>query len=438
MLRLRFGLLLAACLFVLVPTGCEEDRPDRVVGIENTTSPKQLSEWIEQLGAVIRATNTQGEEASRILAYASIAYYEGYALSSESMRTLVGQIEGLNSLPQPDSALAYNYGVIAEAAMYKVIAEMFSNAPTNIQLVLSSTYTDHERDYITIGVAEAIVNRSRDFGTSIGQAIIDWSHEDGYDNLGNCATTVPSGQNDWQPTPPGFSAAQYVCWGDLRAFTFTPAELITLCHPGIPNEVTTQAHSDAVTEIYELGNNINPAQAEIARFWHDANGTFTVPGHYISILADLIDQNLLNGEETVTAFAHLCVAMADTYISTYKLKYTYFRPRPITTIQESIDGNWESEMNCPATPEFPSMRATMAYAAAQVFTNRYGSLEFRDDTYTSILNIDERIYSSFNEMADEAALSRLYAGTNIRLTIDKSEYHGRCIAQRANELFFIE
>ena len=78
----------------------------------------------------------------------------------------------------------------------------------------------------------------------------------------------------------------------------------------------------------------------------------------------------------------------------------------------------------------------MAYAAAQVFNNRYGALEFRDDTYTSILGIDERIYSSFDEMADEAALSRIYAGTNLRITTDKSEYHGRCIAQRANELFF--
>jgi hypothetical protein len=423
---------------LLVPTGCEEDRPDRVVGIENTTSPTQLSEWMEQLGAVIRATNTQGEEASRILAYASIAYYEGYAFSSESMRSLVGQLEGLESIPQPDPALTYNYGVIAEAAMYKVLDRMYANAPTNIQLVLSSTYTDHERDYLQIGVAEAVVDRSRDFGSSLGQAIIDWSNEDGYSELSSCSTTVPTGAYDWQPTPPNFSAAQNACWGDLRAFTFTPAELITLCHPGIPDEASTQVYSDAMTEVYELGNNINPAQAEIARFWNDANGSFTVPGHYISILADLIDQNILNGEETVTAFAHLCIAMADTYISTYKLKYTYFRPRPVTLIQQTIDSNWESEMNSPATPEFPSMRATMAYAAAQVFTNRYGAIEFRDDTYMNVLNIDERIYASFDEMATEAALSRLYAGTNVRLTIDRSEYHGRCIAQRANELFFIQ
>jgi hypothetical protein len=438
MLRLRFSLVLAASLFILLPTGCQKDGPNRIDGVENTTSPVQLSEWMQQLGSVIRATNTSGEEASRILAYASVAYYEGYALSSESMRSLAGQLEGLEALPQPDSAISYNFGIVAEAAMYKVLDHMYSNAPNNIQIVLSSTYVDHERDYLQIGVSEAMVNRSRNFGTSIGQAIVDWSSQDGFSNLGNCSTSVPNGPNDWQPTPPSFSSAQYVCWGDLRAFTFSSSELITLCHPGIPVEFATPAYSAAVNEVYEIGNNLNPAQKEIARFWQDGSGTFTVPGHYISILGNLIDQNVLNGEETVTAFAHLCIAMADTYISTYRLKYTYFRPRPTSTIQQSIDSNWESEINNPATPEFPSMRATMAYAAAQVFNNRYGALEFRDDTYTSILGIDERIYSSFDEMADQAALSRIYAGTNLRITTDKSEYHGRCIAQRANELFFIQ
>ena len=80
----------------------------------------------------------------------------------------------------------------------------------------------------------------------------------------------------------------------------------------------------------------------------------------------------------------------------------------------------------------------MAYAATQVFINLYGNgLAFTDDTQ-SIFNMEERTYSSFTEMADEVVASRLYAGTNLRTTLESSEYHGRCIAQRANELFFNE
>ncbi|MCB9187034.1 MAG: hypothetical protein H6601_09845 [Flavobacteriales bacterium] len=441
MLRIRIGLLALALTVLIVPTGCNDDVPQKVDTEPTITSPKQISQWLEQLNAIFRATNTSGPEASRILAYASIAYYEGYALSTTEMRTLVGQLEGLDALPQPEPELIYNYGLIAEAAMYKVLDEMFANAPANIQLVLSSTYTNHERDYFYSGLTQTIIDRSRNFGYELGEAILAWSAQDGHDQLANCTATIPNEPGNWRPTPPDFASPKDVCWGELRAFTFTPSQLVALCNPGLPQDVNTQsgsAYMNDIVEVQELGDNLNSAQEEIARFWNDGPTSFTVPGHYISILGQLVDQNILNGQQTVVAFAQLCIAMADTYISTYKQKYTYFRPRPATIIQDELDNNWESELLDPSTPEYPSLRATLGYAASQVFIHRYGEREFTDRTYISILSIDERIYSSFSEMGQEAALSRLYAGTNIRSTIEASEYHGRCIAQRANELFLTE
>ncbi len=438
---LKSGLLcLLAVAFLIVPTGCEDDRPPKVDGIEETTSPSQLGEWMEQLNAILRATNTSGAEASRILAYASIAYYEGYSLSDDEMRSLVGQLAGLDQLPSPDSTLNYNYGVIAESAMYTVLHHMFADAPNNIKLVLSSTYADHERDYLVLGVGEPVIARSRALGALIGGSINNWADSDGYSDVVNCTVSIPSEPNNWQPTPSSFSAPELPCWGNLRAFTFTPEELSSLCHPGLPEDVSVQSgsvYAIDITELVEYSADLNAAQEDIAKFWSDGPGTYTVPGHYISILNQLIDQNILDGKETVTAWTQLCIAMADTYISTYKLKYTYFTPRPLTHIQENIDQEWESYVTNPATPEYPSLRSTMAYAATQVLTNRYGNIEFRDNTH-SILNLDERIYSSFTEMGAEAVYSRLYAGTNLRSTLAASEYHGRCIAQRANELFFNE
>jgi hypothetical protein len=441
MLNLRAGLLALLMLALLIPTGCKDDSSDPIDVPEILTSPAQLSEWLEQLGAIIRATNTSGEEASRIIAYSSIAYYEGYAFGFENMRSLVGQLQGLDALPQPDGEMEYNFGLVAEAAMFTVVKQMYASAPTNIGLVISSMYSDHERDYLIAGHSEALVNRSREFGEILGEAILDWSEEDGFAQLANCSVNQPTGAFDWSPTPPNFGDAIYPCWGELRAFTFSPDQLIVLCHPGIPEEVDTTASSvyfDDVLEVQELVNNLNPAQIEIARFWNDGAGTFTVPGHYISILRQLSAQNLLDGIETVTAFAQLGIAMADTYISTYRLKYTYWRPRPWTVIQSTVAMNWDSEMDNPLTPEYPSLRSTMAFAATQVFINLYGDIEVKDNTYGSILGIDERVYSSFTQMGEEAAYSRLYAGTNLRTTLDNSEYHGRCIAQRANELFLTE
>lgn len=441
MLNLRVGLLAIAMLMLFVPTGCKDDTSDPPLAPETTTSPTQLVEWLEQLGAIIRATNTSGEEASRIIAYASIAYYEGYAPSNENMRSLVGQLQGLDALPAPDESQSYNYGVVAEAAMFTVLDEMYADAPTNIRLVISSTYAGHEREYIVAGHSESLVDRSREFGELLGEAILNWSAEDGYNQLMNCTVDQPMDPLGWSTTPPTFGEAAYQCWGDLRAFTFSQDELIVLCNPGIPEDVNTDPNSayyEEVAEIEELGDNLNPAQIEIARQWNDGPGTFTPPGHYISILRQLVAQNLLDGVESVTAFAQLGIAMADTYISTYKLKYRYWRPRPLTIIQSTSDMNWNSEMDNPLSPEYPSMRSTLAFSATQVFINLYGDIELRDNTYNSILGIDERIYSSVTAMGEEAAYSRLYAGTNLRSTLDNSEYHGRCIAQRANELFFTE
>lgn len=440
MLRFRIGLVALALTFFLAQTGCEDDVPKKDPPTI-VTSPVQVSNWLEQLNTIFLETNTSGPEASRILAYASIAYYEGFAMSTIEMRTLVGQLQDLNSLPQTDPELRYNYGIIAEAACYTVLNEMFANAPSNIPTILLGTYVINEREYYYDGLTQEVIDRSKSFGAILGEAILAWSAEDGYDQLANCTVTVPSEAGNWEPTPPSFSGPKDACWGDLRAFTFTPSQLVALCNPGLPQQVNTQigsAYMDDITEVQELGDNLNPAQEEIALFWNDGQNSYTAPGHYISILRQLVDQNILDGEQTVVAFAQLCIAMADTYISSYKQKYTYFRPRPVTTIQDELDSNWESEQLNPSTPEYPSLRATLGYAASQVFTHRYGNREFTDRTHASLLNIDERIYASFSEMGQEVALSRLYAGTNIRSSVEASEYHGRCIAQRANELFLTD
>ena len=100
---------LFAIAIILVPTtGCEDDREQRMSVSPEVTSPSHVAEWLEQLRAIIRFTDTSGAEASRILAYSSIAYYEGYALGFDDMRSLVSQLEGLDALPSPNQNQTYN------------------------------------------------------------------------------------------------------------------------------------------------------------------------------------------------------------------------------------------------------------------------------------------------------------------------------------------
>ncbi|TNF23773.1 MAG: hypothetical protein EP314_08790, partial [Bacteroidetes bacterium] len=183
MMLKKYGLLglLVLSLFI-VPTGCRE-KPPKVDGVEFVTSPEQLGEWMQQLIAIIRATDLTGAESSRIMAYASIAYYQGYQLSAPEMRSLEGQLQGLDELPAPNAGLNYNYGIIAESAMTTVLLHLMEDVPQNIKLVIQSTYSDHERDYLLVGVADDVIDRSRAFGEILGNAINQWADADGYNSL---------------------------------------------------------------------------------------------------------------------------------------------------------------------------------------------------------------------------------------------------------------
>lgn len=441
MSSVRLSVILVLAALFVIPVGCEEEPIPRVDDVESATSPVQLSDWMKQLKAIFRSTNKTGQEASRILAYSSIAYYEGYAFSSEDMRSLTGQLVGLDELPGPSTGLSYNYGVVAEAAMTAVLLHMFEDAPSNIRTVITSTYATHERQYEILGVVQPIVDRSRALGELIGGVIISWSEGDGFAQVNNCDIEIPEGDQFWSPTPPSFQAARFPCWSELRPFTFASSDAFPgLCPPNSPPAISTEVGSEYMQDVDELiqfNANLNPEQEAIARFWSDAAGTYTVPGHHISILQQLIEQNDFTGKQTVTSWAQLCIAMADVYIAAHYWKYERNRPRPITFIRNQGDMNWESYVVNPATPEFPSIRSAQAHAAAQVFTHLFGNLSFTDNSH-SILNLQPRSYSSFNEMASEAVYSRLYAGTNYRSTLENSEYLGRCIAQRANELFLTQ
>jgi hypothetical protein len=318
------------------------------------------------------------------------------------------------------------------------LLRLYEDAPQNVHLVISSTYSDHEREYIKLGIAESVISRSRALRNVMGETIKVWMDGDGYTDMGNCSVTMPTEPGNWRPTPGSSSEPEFLCWGELRPFTFNESQLAVLCNPRFPAAVSSKAgaaYNDDINELVSISQSLAASDEETAVFWENRDGDFTVPVYYISILKQLVEVNLLNGKETVTAWTQLSIAMADTYISTYKLKYTYFRPRPLTVVQGASDPNWESLIINPATPEYPSMRSSIAYSATQVFINLYGNIAFTDATYSNI-GLDERSYSSFDEMAEDVVQSRLNAGTNLRTTLENSEYRGRCIAQRSNELFF--
>jgi hypothetical protein len=424
---------------VVVWGGCNDDQegPLDYSRPSLSTDPQMLGDWFEQLTALLRLREISSPEASRIFAYASIAFYEGYVNSDPEMRSLEGQIDGLTGLPRPDGSEVVNHGIVAEAAMTAVLNHAFRNEGAFALNVIRSTYQNHETRYIDLGITRTIADGSRLLGTELGEAIVAWMEQDGYDEVMECQWSGFDGDNTWQPAPPANLDASLPCWGELRPFTFNASQMGQICLTFLPAPVSNDVQSpymDQVSELLVVADELSDAQKAVALHWNDGIGTFTTPGHYMSIFRQLIEQHQLNGRQTATMFAQLCIAMADVNIVVYREKYIHGRPRPITFIPTIGFPDWQSFNENPPTPEYPSERAALGYAAGQVFTNMYGNLAFTDDSQY-LFQLPARQFASFNEMATEAGMAQVYGGTNYRATVEATEYIGRCIAQRSNALF---
>src|SRR5688572_4988604 len=63
-------------------------------------NPQFVAEWMRNYYGLIRAERISPPVASRVLAYASVALYEGLATGSPNLVSLTGQLNGLDSLPR--------------------------------------------------------------------------------------------------------------------------------------------------------------------------------------------------------------------------------------------------------------------------------------------------------------------------------------------------
>jgi hypothetical protein len=101
--------------------------------------------------------------------------------------------------------------------------------------------------------------------------------------------------------------------------------------------------------------------------------------------------------------------------------------RPVTYIQQHISKQWEPVIITPPHPEFPAAHATLSNAAAISLCSLFGdSCAVTDDSYTDI-GLKERNYTSLQNVAKEAGMSRLYGGIHYRYSIEQ----GFALGERA-------
>jgi membrane-associated phospholipid phosphatase len=250
---------------------------------------------------------------------------------------------------------------------------------------------------------------------------------------------IPGNQpGDYQLTPPNFAAADFTQWPQVTPFALARADQF---RPGPPPELTSDKYTSVFDEVKSLGFILSttrtPEQTLIGMFW---NGNIQDFWNEIAQTAAL--RHHLNLAQSARLFALLNISLADTAIAFFDAKYTYQFWRPVTAIQMAgSDGNPRTEPNptwLPLTtktapdPAYPGAHSAISAAGAEVLRFYFGERFTFDVTSESLAGVT-RHFTSFSAAAEEAGLSRIYAGQHFRSDHIAGKRLGRQAAEFIDE-----
>ena len=240
---------------------------------------------------------------------------------------------------------------------------------------------------------------------------------------------------DYQSTPPNFPAQpQFTHWADVTPFALKSASQF---RPGPPPALTSDAYSDAFNEVKTFGVTNGTAssadEALTGRFWNGA-----IQNYWNEIAQTAALAHGLTTAQSARLFALLNLTIADGVIAFYDAKYTYNFWRPVTAIRAAdsdgnpetlADPNWLPEVgNTTPDPSYPGAHAVISAAAADVLISFLRRDHFDFSVTSEVLPGVERSFHRFSAAAEEATLSRIFAGVHFRFDLTTGHRLGREVA----------
>jgi hypothetical protein len=243
-----------------------------------------------------------------------------------------------------------------------------------------------------------------------------------------------SAPGDYQLTPPNFAPADFTQWPTVTPFALARADEF---RPGSPPVLTSDEYTKVFDEVKSLGeiNSTTRTQEQtlIGNFW---NGNIQDFWNEIAQTAAL--EHHLNLVQSARLFALLNISLADTAIAFFEAKYNYQFWRPVTAIQAAgTDGNPSTAPDpdwIPLTtktapdPAYPGAHSAISAAGAEVL-RVYFRDRFTFDVTSESLQGVTRHFTRFSAAAQEAGLSRIYAGQHFRTDHIAGKRLGRQVAE---------
>ena len=357
--------------------------------------------------------------ASRTYAYISIAGYEAAVHSNPAFQSVEGQLRGLNSLPKPKQGQEYSYTLAAVHAILTVGKTMVVSEHT-----VEAFYQSVLSEFRQAGMPEAVFLRSIAYGKQIADRILAWAAADNYKQTRTFTKyTLDTDAATWKPTPPSYMKAVEPHWNKLRPFLIDSAQQFKPKPPTpFSADTSSQFYKEAV-DVRNIGLKLTEDQKEAANFWDcnpfkmNLNGhvmfaskKISPGGHWINITRLACQKAGLDMAASLEAYACISIAIADAFISCWDEKYRSKVIRPETYINQYIDGSWVPLLQTPPFPEYTSGHSVVSAASAVMLSRIFSdNFSFADSTEVEF-GIPVRHFTSFQQAAEEAAISRLYGG----------------------------
>jgi membrane-associated phospholipid phosphatase len=357
--------------------------------------------------------------ASRAYAYVSAAQYDALIAAYHFKK--------LYNRPAPYKNDATIQALVPKSDLPSYPSEdaVVSGAAVEMMKLLFPT----EIDYIEQKAAEQKVYRimaganvrgELDAGESLGKQVADvFAARARGDRAGKAIGT----QAYWTLLQTQTTAKGEQCWLSLETpkrppmlplfnkvlpFLFDTLTVVAL-RPGPPHLTGSAEFKADNDEVLNYSQHATRENQQLVAFWADGIGTYTPPGHWNAIAADEFVKQNYSEVRWARNFALLNMAEMDAAIVCWDTKYFYFNPRPT-----QINSNIKTLTGIPNFPSYSSGHSNFSGAAATVLTY------LLPDRGTK-----------FTDMAQQAALSRLYGAIHTRQDIEVGLVTGKAVGQYA-------
>jgi hypothetical protein len=288
------------------------------------------------------------------------------------------------------------------------------------------------------GFTGEIVQNSQRYAMAVSKKILAYAKADNYNKISNYARYTPvNSEGCWYPTPPAYLPAVEPWFKTVRPFVLDSCSQFLVPAPTPFSKEKKSPFYKLMLQNYESSKQMPVEYRVIAAFW-DCN-PFAVqddghlilsqkkisPGaHWLGIAGIACEKAKKSCNESMQIHTLVSIGLMDAFICCWDEKFRSNRIRPETAIRKYIDPTWQPLLQTPPFPEYLSGHSVISSCSAAILSKYFGNSFSYTDSVEVSYGLPPRHFTSFQQAAKEAAISRFYGGIHFMDAIENGLVQG--------------